>query len=488
MHHQPPVPTLRPLIMRALALVLSLAAVSAQATTYYVATSGNNAADGLTTASAFRSIAYAVGRVAPGDTIQVRGGSYTENVTISRPGSATQWITLQAYPGETPLLRSSGSGPTIYFYHADCDEDVVGTGNGNSDCRALYWNVQGLTVQGSPAGGSDGYVVKIDTPKVRLRNNRLCCARADIVKLVRTSNDVEILDNEIWQDAAIVAPGSNAQGVDIVGADRTHVAGNYIHDVPDIGVYAKGNARHALFERNRLVNIGGPDNGHALMLGQSTDAERLLDGVYESYDGIVRNNLVIGSTYACLATSSSSNARFYNNSCHDTARVGQASIYVSNESEISTAGSGLFFVNNIIQGNAARPVVKLGSSGMSDYSTLTFARNLFHVAGGNPQFYASDFFNPVGFSQWQTRFQQLTGHAETGLSADPLYSSTSGSTPLIPAANSPAINAGDNAAQWAPQDYHGNSRPAGAAFDIGAYEIGATDRVFCSGFQVQGCL
>jgi hypothetical protein len=473
--------------MSAASSMLFATASAQAATTYYVATTGNNGADGLTPSTAFKTVAFAVGRVAAGDTIQVRGGTYAESVTISRPGSAAQWITLQPYPGETPVLRSTGSGPTIYFYHSDCDEDTVGNGNGNTDCRPMYWNVQGLTVQGSPNGGSDGYVIKIDTPKVRLRGNRLCCSKVDIVKLVRTSNDVEILDNEIWQDPAVVVPGSNAQGVDIVGADRPRVAGNYIHDVPDIGVYAKGNSRNAVFERNRLVDIGGPNNGNALMLGQSTDAERLLDGDYESYDGIVRNNLVVGSTYACLATSSSFNARFYNNSCYDTARTGQASIYVSNESEIGTRGSGLVFVNNVIYGNAARPVVKLGSNGMADYGTLTFARNLFHVTGGNPQFYASDFFNPVGFAQWQTRFLQLTGHAETGIAADPMFASTSSTTPLIPAAASPAIDAGDSAAAYAPLDYNGNARPAGAAFDIGAYEVGAVDRVFCNGFQQGGC-
>jgi len=458
-------------------------AFCADAATYYVATTGSNGANGLTPATAFRNIQYAVGRVAPGDSIQVRAGTYVENVTISRAGTSAQWITLQAYPGEIPLLRSSGSGPTVYFYHSDCDEDTVGNGSGNTDCHAMHWNVQGLDIQGSPLGGGDGNVVKIDTPKVRLTGNRLCCSKADVVKVVRTANDVGIIGNEIWQDAAVVAPGSNAQGIDIVGADRPHVAGNYIHDVPDIGVYAKGNSRNALFERNRLVNIGGPSNGNALMLGQSTDAERLLDGNYESYDGIVRNNVVVGATYACLATSSSSNARFYNNSCYDTARTGQASIYVSNESEIGTAGSGLVFVNNIVHGNAGRPVVKLGSSGMTDYSTLVFARNLFHVAGGSPQFYASDFFNPVGFAQWQTRFLQLTGHAETGVAADPRFAVTTGTTPLTLSAGSPAIDTGETATAWVPDDFNGNPRPAGASFDIGAYESGANDGIFRAGFE-----
>jgi hypothetical protein len=350
----------------------------------------------------------------------------------------------------------------------------------------MYWTIRGLAVQGSPNGGDDGYVVKIDTPQVKLQGNRLCCSKVDIVKLVRTANDVEIRGNEIWQDAAIVAPGANAQGIDIVGADRTHVIANFVHDVPDIGIYAKGNSRNTLIERNRLVEIGGADNGNALMLGQSTDSDRLADGNYETYDGIVRNNVVVGSTYACLATSSSSNARFYNNSCYDTARVGQASIYLSNESEVGTTGTGLVFVNNILYGNAARPVVKIGSDAMGDYSTLVFARNLFHVSDGNPQFYSSDFFDPVGFAQWQTNFQQLTGHAETGLVADPQFVSTTGPTPLTIPVGSPAVDTGDTATTWVPDDYTGRPRPVGAAFDIGAFEL-AGDRIFCSGFEGSSC-
>lgn len=472
---------------RAIAFVALLSCVSTvHATAYFVATNGSDSADGLSTTTPFHTIAHAVSVVGPGDSIDVRAGTYVESVVISRAGAATAWIQLRAYPGEVPLVRGAGPAPTLYFYHPDCDEDVIGSGSGNVDCHPMYWTVQGLTLQGSPTGGDDGYVVKIDTPQVLLLRNRLCCGKVDIVKLVRTANDVEIRDNEIWQDAGVVTPGSNAQGIDIVGADRTHVVANFVHDVPDIGIYAKGNARNTLIERNRLMRIGGPDNGNALMLGQSTDADRLVDGNYETYDGIVRNNVVVGSTYACLATSSSLNARFYNNSCHDTARTGQASIYLSNESEVGKRGSGLVFVNNVIDGNAARPVVKVGSDAMGDYSTLVFARNLFHVAGGAPQFYASDFFNPVGFAQWQSGFLQLTGHAETGLVADPLFLATDGDTPLAVGANSPAVDAGDAAAAWVPDDYNGRPRPSGNAFDIGAFEF-VGDMLFCDAFEGVAC-
>lgn len=463
---------------------------SAAAATLYVAPNGSDGAanPGTSIATPLRTIARAVALVAPGDAIEVRAGTYTERVIVQRPGTAAAWIVLRAYAGESPVLRSTGAGPTVYFYHSDCDEDTIGNGSGNVDCRPMYWRVEGLTIQGSASGGGDGYVVKIDTPKVHLVNNRLCCSTVDIVKLVRTANDVEIVGNEIWQDAAVVVPGANAQGVDIVGADRTHVAGNYVHDVPDFGIYAKGNARNPVFERNRLVNIGRADNGNALMLGQSTDAERLVDGPFETYDGIVRNNVVVGATWACLATSSSSNARFYNNSCYDTGRSAQASILLTNESEIGQAGANIRFVHNIVQGSAARPIVKIGSSAMSDYAGLAFSRNLYFAGGTAPQFAASDFFSPVGFAQWQTNFAALSGHADDSTVADPRYQATTGTTPLIPGATSAAVDGGDNAQMETRSDYRGAARPQGAAIDIGAYEAGVVDRVFCDAFALPaGC-
>jgi hypothetical protein len=436
---------------------------------YFVATTGSDSNAGTSLTTPFKTINKAVGLASAGDTIDVRAGTYTESVVIRRAGSATKWISLRGYNGERPVIKSTSSGPTVYFYNSACDEDAIGDGSGNTDCYPMYWVVQGLEIQGSAAGGSDGNAIKIDTPKVKLVGNRLCCSVADIVKLVRTSNDVEVLDNEIWQDASKVKPGSNAQGVDIVGADRVRVAGNYIHDVPDIGVYAKGNARNPIFENNRLVNIGNSTNGHALMLGQETDDYRLVDGRYETYDGIVRNNVVVGSTWACLATSSSSNARFYNNSCYDTGKLMHGSIFLSNESEVGQAGTNVYFGNNIVYGSSAKPVVKIGSSAMTDYKTLVFDHNVYYTSTGNPTF-SSDDFSGVNFATWLTKYKALSGRDDSGSKvADPKFSTTTGSTPLTLSTGSPAVDAGANQS-LVPTDSRGVQRAQGATTDIGAYE------------------
>jgi hypothetical protein len=443
--------------------------------TYFVATTGSDSANGTSLTTPFKTLRKAVSVAAAGDVIEVRAGTYVESengngLVIRTQGTAAAPITMRGYNGERPVIQSAGSGPTVYFYNSRCDESVIGTGSGNTTCFASHWVLQGLEIQGSKSGGGDGNAIKIDTSKVKLVGNKLCCSVADVVKLVRTANDVEILDNEIWQDPGKVTPGTNAQGVDIVGADRARVAGNHIHDVPDFGVYAKGNARNPIFENNRLVNIGRADNGHALMLGQETDAVRLVDGKFETYDGIVRNNVVIGSTWACLAVSSSSNAHFYNNSCFNTATNSQASIFISNESEVNQVSVGLQFVNNIVYGSANRPVFKLNSDAMTDTSTLLVEKNLFFVDGANPLFVVSD--TQLNFATWKTRYKTLTGLDDTSLAvADPQFTTTTGTTPLTLATSSPVLSvAGKDTSTEVPTDRLGVARPLNGKIEVGAYE------------------
>jgi len=453
-------------VMSASLAVSSAFAASVAGKTYFVSPTGSDTSTGLSLASPFKTINKAVSVVNAGDVIEVRSGTYNENVVIRRPGAANGWITLRGYNGESAVIRGTSTGPSIYFYANACDESAIGSGSGNTDCQPMYWVIQNMVVQGSASGGGDGNAIKIDTPKVRLSNNKLCCAVADIVKLVRTSNDVEIRGNELWQDAAVTTPSSNAQAIDIVGADRSIVFGNYVHDVPDIGIYAKGNSRNTIFDSNVLVNIGS----NALMLGQSTDADRLADGAYETYDGIVRNNVVVNGDWACLASSSSQNATFINNSCYNTGRVTHGSILLSNESEVSTRGSGIKFLNNIFYGSSNRPILKITSNAIADYSTLTFDYNIYYNGANAPTFSSSDNFStPISFSAWLTTYQTLTGHVDHSKVTDPLFSTTTGGTPLTLSSGSPAINAGV-ATSLVPVDARNVARPQGAGIDIGAYE------------------
>lgn len=89
--------------MRIFAYVLALvAAQSLGASTYYVATSGSDSADG-SLATPFLTLGKAKGVAVAGDTVLVRGGTYLLSTTLSLV-STNSGVTYKNYTGETPIL------------------------------------------------------------------------------------------------------------------------------------------------------------------------------------------------------------------------------------------------------------------------------------------------------------------------------------------------------------------------------------------------
>ena len=89
-----------------LILLLCLPGLATGAT-YYVSTTGSNSNDG-SEENPWLTIQHAVNSWSAGDTILVRGGTYTSNgstIRIDITGTASQPITLKNYPGERPIIN-----------------------------------------------------------------------------------------------------------------------------------------------------------------------------------------------------------------------------------------------------------------------------------------------------------------------------------------------------------------------------------------------
>ena len=86
--------------------------------TYFVSNSGSNSNNGLSVGSPFQTIAFAKNMVNPGDTIEIRAGTYNESLLISRPGTPTARITMRGYNGERPILRGDQHRADAVFLHA----------------------------------------------------------------------------------------------------------------------------------------------------------------------------------------------------------------------------------------------------------------------------------------------------------------------------------------------------------------------------------
>lgn len=443
------------MLLLACCIFTLLPANGVHARSYFVARNGLDTNSGKNISSPFGTLERALEAVQAGDVIELRGGTYP-GVTISKPGAPNAWITLRPHNGEkVRIVPRRPSLPTIYFYHRSCDEEIPD----NYPCQPLYWTLEGLEIQGSGIGGGDDNAVKIDTPHVRLVGNDLHGSSADVVKLVHTADDVEIISNEIHHPAA--RPGANAQGIDIVGADRTLVTRNHIHDIPSIGIYAKGNSRHTVFEANLVENT----YSHGVMLGQSTDAHRLRDGRYETYDGVIRNNIVRNASWSCFATASSFHVQIYNNTCYQTRSEKHGGILVSNESEVGQAGTHIEIVNNIIYGAPDQPLIKITTGALTEPAILTIDHNVYWTSGGaaTATFTWRDRqLEKVSFPTWHG----ATGQDGHSVVANPLFISLE---TLRPANTSPAANAGAPT-PVVTNDYFGAIRRA-RDIDIGAYEF-----------------
>lgn len=90
-----------------IAVFFSLISSSWAATTYYVSNSGNDANNGTSLETPLKTIQRAMGKVAPGDTVLVRGGTYREEVSAYRGGTADNYVTVSGYQNEVPVVKGS---------------------------------------------------------------------------------------------------------------------------------------------------------------------------------------------------------------------------------------------------------------------------------------------------------------------------------------------------------------------------------------------
>jgi len=134
------------------------------ATAYYVATDGDNGNAG-TFAEPWATWEYGFGQLSSGDTLYIRGGTYTYSdgngygIYIDDvDGTASEPVCVFNYPGESPILDFSsftGDGGSEYgIYLNECEnwrikglyikkvgtvEDEYGSGFTADDCDSIYY-------------------------------------------------------------------------------------------------------------------------------------------------------------------------------------------------------------------------------------------------------------------------------------------------------------------------------------------------------------
>ena len=136
---------------------------------YYVSLAGNDQNSG-TFDSPWRTFSKATKSVQPGNTVYIRGGTYTEQLSPTVNGTASNYITFAGYPGEVTTLSVAGISVAGKNYIRLGNLNVTGsTTNCVSITNSTYIEVNGLNVSNCNTRGiyvSGGNQITISNNKV----------------------------------------------------------------------------------------------------------------------------------------------------------------------------------------------------------------------------------------------------------------------------------------------------------------------------------
>jgi hypothetical protein len=384
---------------------------------YYVASNGNDDNTGAEGAP-LKTINHALSLTMPGDTVFVRGGTYSGKVVVTKTGGLGKYITLKAFAGETPVIDGTGLS-------------VNGTEGLITVKGVKYIVVKGFTtcnfIATSQANDPKGILVQDGCDFIEIRNNTVYNISYEHTPLDGGCNAILIKGNtadpvtNILVDGNIIHDCKTGYGENLTVngyVDGFVVSNNTVYNGQNIGIDAAGGyaansvpalnyARNGVISGNTLYNIEssrGQLGGHGA-IGIYLDGSRNItverNRVYSADRGIgvvsettgfptdsimVRNNFVYNcwcagiymGGYLNYTTGSTTNSYIVNNTLYNNDRVAGAFGEIEGEISIREQCIGNTIVNNIVYGGANDLLVhKYTATG----SNNTIDHNLYYAAG-----------------------------------------------------------------------------------------------------------
>ena len=412
------------------------------ARTLYVSAGGSDANPG-TISQPLASPLKAVVEAAAGDTICIRSGVYNLNrpLLIDKPG-----LTVRSFDGELARLTApidERIGVTSVIVVAASDVAVIGL------------EVEGGSYYGIKVDAEPGH----STVGVSIQSCRIHDTGRDCVKTFNA-------DRLTIQDCEIGPSGkrdpSDAEGIDSIGSIGVVIRRCRIHDTATNGLYLKGGARDGVVEQCRVENISG---FAGILLGEDTDSEFMREGSrYEAINCIARNNIVINTGAAGLATYSGSNIRFENNTLYHVAERLQAAFWIVTNSRKAPA-ERVTIINNIAVMSGSRPYVFVQNLA----GPLDCDCNIYFDSGAEQKkrFVKETTGSLERYDQWSfADWRRVMGVDSHSMITDPLLNPEDSYRPLpgSPAVGAGRVPAGPNT------DYPGPTSKEGAAWNIGAIQ------------------
>lgn len=407
-------PSFRFLLLGALAM-----AAHARATTYYVATNGNDAAAGTATAP-FKTVAYAVDKMVAGDTTYVRSGVYKESraAIFRKSGTQSAPIRLLAAPGQSPVIDYSAA--------TDYMRRVVLQAPGKT--LPIGWIViEGFEIRNSPAP-----IMIFNAHDVVIRRNWIHHGRAQ--GILGNGKNVLIDSNVVSQNGGRCLPSGMSEnepkrscnqfhGMYLTGSNFT-VVNNLVYDNLASGIQVAG--------------YPWCEDGNCYGGGSTTKTDATYAG---AADWLIANNTIAYNGYGpglVMWQSDAINSRIINNIFYEN---GQGYSPGSGGQGVSfwSCGKGHVLRNNFFYATAPGGVTPIGGS--------------------------------TGWATKYTEFNSIVNVSPPGFKNAP--ATISGVPDFTLRVGAPVIDMGLTLAEvtW---DHLGASRPYQGAYDIGAYEFGGS--------------
>lgn len=224
-----------------LACYLSMASV-ATARDYYVhAGKGRNSNNGTSPNSAFADLNFAVKKLAPGDVLHVRSGTYTSLPQLSpgnvKQGTSSRPILIKAYGSENPTI---GVNTVMRF-----------AGGIN------HWIVEGLTFNnatgvrlGSRQGSSTSKCISY-AENITLRKNRFQNS-SDNGVVLECARDIKIENNTFFNIRSRKVGSDRHAILMTTQASNVTISGNDFTDIGADGIQMVGNVRNIVVTNNQF--------------------------------------------------------------------------------------------------------------------------------------------------------------------------------------------------------------------------------------------
>jgi parallel beta-helix repeat protein len=295
------------LMMLAYALFFVVGATTAQAATYYVATTGNDSNPG-TLELPFRTMIKGVSVLKPGDTAFVRAGTYREYIDTNQTvfPSGVSWaspVTLAAYPGEKVTL--------IGFINL-------------AGMPSSYIIVSGLIIDAN--NSSEGFTINQGSHHIRLQNSEIKNTYTNGIGIWWGNNNGLSSDyNEILNCTIhhIASRGGDGIPNQAFGYGRGHgiymttsnniIRGNTFYDIGEYSIHQWTTkfANNNIIEGNLVTR-----SGH-----NTTRYGKVCCGGITASSGngtIIRNNIVYGNEVNGIeAMTTCANCKVYNNTTYN---------------------------------------------------------------------------------------------------------------------------------------------------------------------------